>query len=386
MSAEIVKNSVKGTDREWKSFAPMEEGFAFGRLQEYWVEEVCQLTYTRISPLCATPESIRGVLRRNSDSFWGVFERTSDTHRLVAYHAQLMLNARGHDALKRRAFQFKQPDLAMLCNEGERPEAIYLWGVVAKGKLAKFKPMLAQALSHYAGIPHYATLSTEDGFKAGRVLGLRPVTPSDDQIGGLFIFKAGTAHQPSLQPKKEIRVVTVTTPEQLDQIRAIRAVVFMGEQDCPYAEEFDGNDYCATHILAFVNNEPAGAARIRYFQDFVKLERVAVLERFRGTGLVHKIADFAEEIVRRKGYKLLYGHAQKRLLGFWKERGFEEITPKANFVFSDHEYVELRKFLEPHPERLCLQSDPMILIRPEGQWDEAGVLEKSAERPATNPH
>ena len=50
----------------------------------------------------------------------------------------------------------------------------------------------------------------------------------------------------------------------------LRAIVFIGEQGSPYDEEFDGNDYTATHILATVGGEPAGAMRIRYFGDFAK--------------------------------------------------------------------------------------------------------------------
>ena len=38
----------------------------------------------------------------------------------------------------------------------------------------------------------------------------------------------------------------------------------------------------------------------------------------------------------------------------------------------------------PPPDALTLESDPMVLLRPEGAWDEAGVLDRSADRPATN--
>jgi hypothetical protein len=35
---------------------------------------------------------------------------------------------------------------------------------------------------------------------------------------------------------------------------------------------------------------------------------------------------------------------------------------------------------------LATYSDPYLLVRPEGRWDEPGILDRSAARPATNPH
>ena len=57
------------------------------------------------------------------------------------------------------------------------------------------------------------------------------------------------------------------------KVFAIRAAVFMSEQDCPYEEEFDGNDFAAaTHILGFVNGEAAAVLRVRFFADFAKID------------------------------------------------------------------------------------------------------------------
>ena len=58
--------------------------------------------------------------------------------------------------------------------------------------------------------------------------------------------------------------------------------------------------------------------RLRYFNDWVKLERMAVLPKFRHTLITGEIINLAFEIARRKGYRQCYGQAQTRLLGFWK--------------------------------------------------------------------
>lgn len=177
-----------------------------------------------------------------------------------------------------------------------------------------------------------------------------------------------------------------STAEHIQQVFAIRAAVFMSEQNCPYEEEFDGNDYCATQVMGRISGKPAAVIRIRYFAGFAKLERLAVLKAFRGTAVTRAVVEAAFEICRRKGYSRVYGHSQARLVGFWEKFGFKPVLRDAKLVFSDHEYVEIAVDLPPHETPITMTSDPYLIIRPEGSWDAAGILEKSSLRPATNPH
>lgn len=187
-------------------------------------------------------------------------------------------------------------------------------------------------------------------------------------------------------PPSRVRTAVVSTAEQLQQVFAVRAAVFMSEQDCPYEEEFDGNDYCATHVLALADARPAAAIRVRYFSDFAKLERLAVLKPFRGTPVTRAVVEAAVEICRRKGYARVYGHSQARLVGFWEKLGFRPLGRSRPFVFSDHAYVEIARELPRHHDAITMESDPYLIIRPEGAWDTPGVLEQSAARPITSPH
>ncbi len=43
--------------------------------------------------------------------------------------------------------------------------------------------------------------------------------------------------------------------DDLLMVYTIRAAVYMAEQDCPFGEEFDGNDHCATHFIGFIRGE-----------------------------------------------------------------------------------------------------------------------------------
>jgi predicted GNAT family N-acyltransferase len=182
------------------------------------------------------------------------------------------------------------------------------------------------------------------------------------------------------------RTVVATDPKDINRAFAIRAAVYMIEQDCPYEEEFDGNDYCAMHLLGFLGDEPVATARLRFFGGFAKLERVAVMPRYRRLMLVPNLVDEAFEICSRKGFDTVYAQIQKRLEGFWRKAGFERLGKNRSLVFSDHEYIEVIKKLVPHPERITLDTDPIIIVRPEGSWDTQGVLDKSSARPALSPH
>lgn len=181
--------------------------------------------------------------------------------------------------------------------------------------------------------------------------------------------------------------VTVKVAHTMDEMMhafVIRGAVFVGEQRCPIAEEFDGNDFTATHLVAYVDGEPAGTMRLRYFGGFVKSERAAVLKHFRGLGVNPKLLAYARDFSAQKGFQLFYGTAQVRLLDYWCGLGFRPIN-KPHFVFSDHAYAPIATALEPPPGSLDAYSDSEVLNRPEGAWDRPGVLEMSVARGASCP-
>jgi predicted GNAT family N-acyltransferase len=188
---------------------------------------------------------------------------------------------------------------------------------------------------------------------------------------------------PSLAP--EVTIKLAATSDEMLQCFALRAAVFMGEQHCPYDEEFDGNDYTATHVILCVDGEPAGSMRLRWFQSFCKFERCVVLRRYRALGLHHQLNAWCKEFARRKGYTKAYVHLQKRHVPMMEKEGFRLVDDRI-FNFSDHEYHAVYCDLVPPHDAVTLETMPMVVNRPEDRLDEQGVLEKSAARGATNPH
>jgi predicted GNAT family N-acyltransferase len=189
-------------------------------------------------------------------------------------------------------------------------------------------------------------------------------------------------------PKQAVVVTVARTLDEILQALAIRSAVYMGEQACPYDEEYDGNDFAgATHLVARIGREPLGVIRLRWFCEFAKLERLTVRDTCRGGAVSRALLAAAFDLAARKGYRRIMGHTQVRLAPVLKRFGGVKVrADRPTFTFSDHEYVETVRELEPPPDAISFDSDPYLLLRPEGEWDRPGVLDRSRQRPATNPH
>jgi predicted GNAT family N-acyltransferase len=187
----------------------------------------------------------------------------------------------------------------------------------------------------------------------------------------------------------DLRVRVARTLTDLMQVATVRALVYMGEQGCPFDEEFDGNDLAgATHLMLTLRDETIGVVRLRWFANFAKLERLAIRREYRGGPGLMMLARAAFAHAERKGYRRLMGHAQTRLVAFWRRSFGGWVRPdRPMFAFSDHDYVEMEFALEPPADAISIDTDPFVLLRPEGDWDRPGVLDRSAARrhPASCP-
>jgi predicted GNAT family N-acyltransferase len=136
------------------------------------------------------------------------------------------------------------------------------------------------------------------------------------------------------------------------------------------------------HLIAYLRNEPVATLRIRWFASFAKIERVCVMKHVRGGALVKLMIETAVEIIGRKGYREVLGYIQKRLVPFWRQLGFLPRPDREGFRFSDYDYVECYRQLAARNDAISIDSDPYVVMRPEGAWDEESVLDRSAARPA----
>lgn len=179
--------------------------------------------------------------------------------------------------------------------------------------------------------------------------------------------------------KRDVEVYVVQSLDEFAAMLTIRSRVFQSEQHCPYDEEFDGNDLSgATHLIAVRSGEPLGVMRIRWFADFAKLERFAVLPEARGLTTPIALMEAALRFAARKGYRRVLGHVQTDVVKFWERKAGAYVRPgRPSFSFSGYDYFEVICDLDTPNDVLSIDSPPLVLDRPEGDWDREGVLERA---------
>lgn len=141
-----------------------------------------------------------------------------------------------------------------------------------------------------------------------------------------------------------IRVKKVETDSELQEAFKVREVVFVEEQECPVEEEFDGFDEESTHFVAYVKGEPIGTSRYRRTAKGIKLERFAVLEKQRGSGVGKRLVQTTLSHIEKQGFDkgtLLYLHAQIQAMPLYSRHGFEKVGEMFQEVGIDH--YEMRK-------------------------------------------
>lgn len=365
------------------------------------VESMVQTARAHIDGL-AGGETVRRVMSHNPDTLWAIARRDRYDAANPAgegFVALLLLKEEGLRQLALNSFDAANPDPDLLAAQHEKPAAIYVWALYAPGRLAAGVSLVLEKFSSrlYGDLNIFARASTADGHRFMNGLGFQRGTRVQGVFAPhLYVFQR-SAPRPDVplydsydrsDARTDARPIAVTVArnfEDMAKITAVRSSVYLSEQECPYEEEFDGNDLAATHLLGYVGREPAGCLRIRCFADFAKIERLAVRHEFRNTRLAFQLVRAGIELCRKKGYRRMYGHAQKRLVNFWSRFGFRTFEGAQELVFSDFDYAEMILDAEPHPDAIAIGVDPYVILRPEGRWHRPGVLEQSSSRPVTRP-
>jgi predicted GNAT family N-acyltransferase len=355
------------------------------------------LAKARLSiPGIAEAAEVLRVFRHNPNCIMALARKSKfDSRAPVAegFIASLPLNRLGLQILALGSFNAASPDLRLIAKPDERPAGIYMWAVFAPGSLAAGMALFMEKLGspHFDGINLYARPNTDAGRRYNEVLGaIQGTTIEGIKAPDVWVFSR-TSNQPLYDSyvagaaAGEIGVTIARNFEDLNRVVAMRSAVYIGEQECPYEEEFDGNDLSATHLLVYIGDEPVGCLRVRFFAEFAKIERLVIRKEFRKTRAAFHVVRAAFKLCQKKGYRRVYGHSQVRLVNFWSRFGYRVMEGGKNFVFSDFDYVEIVADIEPDPNPVALGNDPYVIIRPEGRWHTPGILERSASREATNP-
>jgi ElaA protein len=123
-------------------------------------------------------------------------------------------------------------------------------------------------------------------------------------------------------------IVSVEETTDLATCLAIRRQVFVEEQGVSEAEEIDGLDPAAFHVLATCDGVPSGTARLLIHGDTGKIGRLCVLPEKRGTGLGHALMAKALDVLRAQGMKSAVLAAQIHAVRFYEGIGFHAYGPE----------------------------------------------------------
>ena len=351
-------------------------------------------------PTLTNAEVVQRVVSYNPDCFWAIAHR--DRFNIKApvgegYVSFLPLTKQGLSQLLDGTLDRRNPPLSLISAQHEKPAGIYVWHVYAPGKLAAGVPLIVQKMwspqCHDVDIYSWSINSEAARFVEGMGLRLAPKLAGSTAPQFHLFRRSRPRHQEATicamptphTPEPYLSVRVARTIDDFMRAAVIRGAVFVGEQECPYDEEFDGNDFTATHLIGYVGDEPAGCLRIRYFSDFAKLERLVVRKEFRGLGLARKLVSFGVEFCQTKGYTRVCSYAQKRLVKFWGRCGFSIPDTPRELVFSDFDYVEMVCDTSRAARTISFETDPYVTIRPEGNWHETGILERSKARGVSRP-
>jgi predicted GNAT family N-acyltransferase len=121
---------------------------------------------------------------------------------------------------------------------------------------------------------------------------------------------------------------TITLTDDIGACQALRRTVFIEEQGVSVADEVDGKDAEARHLIAVADGHPVGTARLLTDGTTGKVGRVCVLAKFRGQGIGAALVRAAVEVFRADpdlSFALL--GAQTHAISFYQRLGFRATGP-----------------------------------------------------------
>ncbi|MCK5687094.1 GNAT family N-acetyltransferase [bacterium] len=114
----------------------------------------------------------------------------------------------------------------------------------------------------------------------------------------------------------------VRTYDELDMVFKIRERVFTIEQDVPEYIERDGKDDESTHFVGIYRGVIVACARLRFIDNAVKLERMAVLEDYRGRKIASQLLKYMLKQCPIEDFESVILNSQYYLREFYQKYGF----------------------------------------------------------------
>ena len=124
--------------------------------------------------------------------------------------------------------------------------------------------------------------------------------------------------------RKKVDIRLVHSPSELEKAFRIREEVYIKEQRIKREDEFDEWDQESRQFIALVSGVACGTARWRTTPEGAKMERFAVLKKYRGRGIASALVkNIVKDIHERKGAIKMYLYAQVDVKELYQKEGFK---------------------------------------------------------------
>ena len=124
-----------------------------------------------------------------------------------------------------------------------------------------------------------------------------------------------------------MNITVANTEQQINDAYHVRMTVFVEEQKVPQEEEIDEHDKTAIHFIGYEAQEtPVAASRLRFVDEYGKLERICVLKNYRGKHFGQQMIHAMEEMIGTKGYQKAKLNAQTQAEDFYRQLGYKTIS------------------------------------------------------------
>jgi len=134
----------------------------------------------------------------------------------------------------------------------------------------------------------------------------------------------------------------VTGDVELQEAFEVRRQVFVREQGISEDLVFDGHDREALHMVVEDGERVIGSARVQFLAgNQAKLERMAVLKRYRRKGIGKEMLLFLDAVWKDKQVQQVIIHAQLEVAPFYKLCSFDELG--LPFREAGIKHIEMRK-------------------------------------------
>ena len=142
--------------------------------------------------------------------------------------------------------------------------------------------------------------------------------------------------------------VTLTQPEtdqDFQQYYNLRWRILRKPWGQTEGSERDITDVNCYHIMAVINGDVAGVARLEFTDHgFSQLRYMAVDDIYQGKGVGRSILDHMEQYSKENNAREIFLNARENALGFYEKSGYQ-ITEKSYLLFDSIQHYKMFKIL-----------------------------------------